>query len=271
MEGIEDLLDFFNTEETKKIIDDHILNPDDYGIGQPVDYYRPYHVKYNMLHVDIDKGYTEAEVRKCREKATEIALMFISAICEKFNLVIDEGWLENKSESDLQDIALMLYSLFILNLKEILIEVFTKYIDKNHDDLSKAYDNNPKNNKDATYISLKKILPSDFVVIGANIYEVCYLILDMLNEEEFFTYIDADTEFVKKFMDYFSEGYISGNFLDVIDDMLRSNTSGLKSTISFELMAYIINTHSFIIESIRTLATVTRDPAGITQYHGWCI
>ena len=150
MDGVEDLLDFFNLEETEKIIRDHILNPEDYGIGQTIDYYRPYYVKYQQIHVDIDKGITENDVKICRERAKIIALMFISAISQKFNLDVDDEWLDNMSESELQGVTLILYSFFILNLREILIEVMTKYIDINHEELAKSFEDNPKTNKDAT-------------------------------------------------------------------------------------------------------------------------
>ena len=244
MDGVEDLLDFFNLEETEKIIRDHILNPEDYGIGQSIDYYRPYYVKYQQIHVDIDKGITENDVKICRERAKIIALMFISAISQKFNLDVDDEWLDNMSESELQGVTLILYSFFILNLREILIEVMTKYIDINHEELAKSFDDNPKTNKDATYISLKKVLPSDFVVISSNIYDVCYLILDRMNEEQFIEYIDADNEIQETILSFFQDGHITGNFIDSIDNMIRSNASGLKSSLSFEILAYIINTYS---------------------------
>lgn len=253
MDGIENFLDSFNIEETEKIIRDHVLNMGSYGINQSVDYYRPYYVKYHHLKVDIDKGITDDIVKECKNKAKIIALMFINAICTKFNLDVDDEWLDNMSDSELQGVTLMLYSFFVLNLNEVLIEVFTKYIDANHEELAKSFDDNPKTNKDATFISLKNSLPSDFAVIGANIYDVCYLILDRLNEEQFIQYIDGDNEMQEPILNYFLDGHVSGNFIDAIDNMIRSDMSNLKSYLGFELVAYLVNTYHSNEEDIPTI------------------
>ena len=45
-------------------------------------------------------------------------------------------------------------------------------------------------------------------------------------------------------LSFFQDGHITGNFIDSIDNMIRSNASGLKSSLSFEILAYIINTYS---------------------------
>ena len=243
MDGIEDLLNFFDLKETEKVIRTQILNSE-YGITEVVDYYRPYYAKYQEIQVDIDAGITEDIVRECKQKAKLIALMFISAISEKFNLSVDEVWLDEMPENELQAVTLVLYSFFVLNLKEILLEVMTKYIDINHEELAQSFDNNPRNNKDATFGTLKKNIPMDFTVIGSNIYDVCYLILDRLNEEQFIDYIDQDNELQEPIKRYFLDGYIQGNFLDAIDEMLRDSNNGLKSQLSFGMLSYIMNTYA---------------------------
>ena len=188
MDGIEDLLNFFDLKETEKVIRTQILNSE-YGITEVVDYYRPYYAKYQEIQVDIDAGITEDIVRECKQKAKLIALMFISAISEKFNLSVDEDWLDEMPENELQAVTLVLYSFFVLNLKEILLEVMTKYIDINHEELAQSFDNNPRNNKDATFGTLKKNIPMDFTVIGSNIYDVCYA-KGARAQKEYIDYID---------------------------------------------------------------------------------
>ena len=111
MDGIEDLLNFFDLKETEKVIRTQILNSE-YGITEVVDYYRPYYAKYQEIQVDIDAGITEDIVRECKQKAKLIALMFISAISEKFNLSVDEDWLDEMPENELQAVTLVLYSFF---------------------------------------------------------------------------------------------------------------------------------------------------------------
>lgn len=244
MGGVEDLLDFFDTEKTAKTIEKQIMN-DDFGLGPISDFYRPYYTKFKCLEVNIDNGLTETVVKTCREKARVIALMFIDAILKKYQLTIDEFWIENLGDTDLQGLAVVLYDFFILHIREMLLEVFTRYIDSNAETLAKEYESNPKLTKDAALPAFLQIMPQDYAVIGANIFDVCFLILNNLNEEEFIDYIDSDNELQPHIKKYFEDGHISGNFIDILSRMLLNTANGLKGYIGFELLSYLKRTYGY--------------------------
>lgn len=243
MDGVENLIDFFDVEETAKTIENNILK-DQYSLGTVVDYYRPYYVKYKLLNVDIDTGMTESVVSECRQKARTIALMFIDAICKKFRLYVDEFWIDNLPDEELQGFTLVLYDFFILHFKEFLLEVLTRYIDGNADTLASAFETAAKSAKDAAFCSLQKMIPYNYAVVGANVYDACFIILSSLDEHSFFDYIDADNEIQPIILKYFDDGRISGNFVDVIEEMMQSTNVSLKGYIGFEIIAHLKNSYS---------------------------
>lgn len=238
MDGIEDLLDFFDTEKTAKTIEQQIMT-DEFGLDAPIDYYRPYYTRYKTLEVDIDNGITEDMVNQCRHKAKVVALMFIDAILKKFNLKIDEFWVENMSESELQGVTLVLYDFFILHMKEYLFEVLTRYIDANHEMLAEQFEHNPRISKDASLSAFLKIMKEEYAVIGANIYDVCSIALNNLNEIEYINHINADNEIQPHIKRFFEEGKLSGNFIDIIERLMSEVSNGLKSHTGFEIIAYL--------------------------------
>lgn len=243
MDGVENLINFFDIEETAKTIEEHILT-DQYSMGSLVDYYRPYYVQYKSLKVDIDTGMTEEVVSQCRQKARTIALMFIDAICKKFRLYVDEFWIENLPDEELQGFTVILYDFFILHFKEFLLEVLTRYIDGNAEILASAFETNTKNAKDAAFCALQKLIPFNYAVIGANVYDVCFIILSNLNELDFIDYIDADNEIQPYIKKYFEDAKVTGNFVDVIEEMLQSSDVSLKGYLGFEIIAHLKNAYS---------------------------
>lgn len=243
MDGIEDLLDFFDTERTAKTIEQQIMT-DEFGLDAPIDYYRPYYTKFKTLEVDIDNGITESMVSACRHKAKVIALMFIEAILKKFNLHIDEFWIDNMDEAQLQGVTIVLYDFFILHLREYLLEVITRYIDANSKMLADQFEHNPRIARDASLSAFLKVVDEDYAVIGANVYDVCFLTLNNLNEIEYINHINADNEIQPHIKRFFEEGKISGNFIDVLEQMMADVSNGLKSHMGFEIVAYIKRAHA---------------------------
>lgn len=244
MSGVEDLLGFFDTEKTAKTIEKQIMN-NDFGLGPIVDYYRPYYAKFKCLEVNIDNGMTSDVVNNCKNKARVIALMFIDAILKKYRLEVDEFWIENLSDIELQGLAVVLYDFFILHIREILLEVFTRYIDANSETLASAFESNPKVTKDAALSAFLAIMPQNYAVIGANIFDVCFMTLTNLNELEFIDYVSSDNEIQPHIKKYFEDGHISGNFIDVLSQMLLTTSNGLKGYVGFELISYLKRVHSY--------------------------
>lgn len=243
MDGVEGLLDFFDTERTARTIEQQIMT-DDFGLDAPNDYYRPYYTKYKMLEVDIDNGITESMVSECRHKAKVIALMFIDAIMKKFNLKIDEFWIDNMDEAQLQGVTLVLYDFFVLHMREYLFEVLTRYIDANTSMLAEQFEHNPRIARDASLSAFLKMVGEDYAVIGANIYDVCFIALNNLNELEYINHINSDNEIQPHIKRFFEEGKVTGNFIDVLEQMMSDTSNGLKSHMGFEIVAYIKRTYA---------------------------
>lgn len=248
MDGVENLLEFFDTEQTAKTIREHILT-DSFGLDLPIDHYKPYYAKFKTLESAVDNGVPEDIVKDCRHKARVIAIMFIDAILKKYQLRIDEHWVENMGENEVQGLTIILYDFFVLRMKEYLFEVITRYIDANAKMLADQLDTNSKVGGGATYAVMLKILPEEYAIIGANIYDVCYIVLNNLSELDYINHVSADNEIQPHLKKFFEEAKITGNFMDAITTMVDHVGNGLKSYLGFEIISYLKRTYGHDTEN----------------------
>ena len=238
--GVEGLLDYFDIEKTRDLITEQ-LNADSLTPGgRLTDHLQPLWARYSSLEHD-HNGLDPSVYDEVKAKFDSICLMFIDYICKKYGLSLDEGWLENMNRSEIHGLAVMLYSFFVIDMENLILEVLIKYIDANVDMLATQFGDNLKARKDAAYISLKKIVDSRYAVIGASIYDVCYWILDQMSENEFFDHIDGDYIPLTIIAKWFDDMHINGEFMQKIYEIFKN--SDWKSRICFNLITNIKKRH----------------------------
>ena len=240
--GVEELLDYFNIEKTRALINEQLDADITTPGGRLTDHLQPLWSRYSSLehdHANLDPD-TYAEIKN---KFDSICLMFVEYICKKFDISVDEGWLENLNRSEVHGLAVMLYSFFVIDIENLILEVLIKYIDKNLDILVEQFGDNLKSRKDAAYISLKKTVEPEYAVIGACVFDVCFWIIDQMSENEFFDYIDGDYIPLSYIKGWFDDSHLSGDFMQRIYDLFK-NTGDWKSRICFNIITNIRTRHA---------------------------
>lgn len=239
--GVEELLDFFNIEKTRDLVKEQ-LEMDDFAPGGKVtDHLQPLWARYNDVTELEDIKYTDKK-EEFAKKFDAICMIFIEAVMNKYGLDYDEGWMQNLERSDIHGIAVMLYSFFVIDIENLILEVLIKFIDINIDTIATQFGENLKARKDAAYLSLKKSVAPSYAVVGASIFDICYWILDQMTENEFFDLIDGDyipLEYVEK---WFNDGHIEGKFMDKIYELFKVN-GDMKARICYKIITNIRTRH----------------------------
>ena len=236
----DNIIDCFNIDDMKGIIDDQINSNTDYSeCGVIIDHLKPLYAKYKSIEVDVKKGITEDDVIECKNRFNIISLLFCSAICNKFNVTVDEFWLENASDNEKFLLTIYLYTYFVVDFKTILIDIIINYINENYKTLASVFEGDQKNQKGATFNSLKGRLTNDaYAVICANIYDVIFYVLDTLDCEAVLNYSPEDYIPATEFKKMYSDGIIGGTFNESIFALVKRNAT-LKNSIAFEVISYI--------------------------------
>ena len=236
MLGVSDILDCFDVEKTSKLIHEQLSSDEYMPGGMIVDHLKPMWVRYKSLKVDPEYDIDESTVNAAKEKFDNICLLFIDEITRRYGITIDIGWLENCDNTTIHSLALIMYSFFVLDIEENIKEVLYKYIVDHIEDLAYHFGDNIKNRKDSPFLSFKKSMPIEYAIVGADIYNVCYWVLDQMSEEEFFNYIDGDYIPQSYIKSLFDDGRFNGHFVQEIYACFKQN-SGLRSRICFELIS----------------------------------
>ena len=237
MTSVDGLYNYFDTNEIKKLIDDYISTDEFEPSSSLNEYINPLFDKYK--DISSSDSLDSEEKANYSYKFKIICTLIIDAICNKFELSIDEGWFEDLDNSELQTMTIILYSFFISNLFEILIEAIIGFIVNHINELSELYGQDIKTKHGSDYITLEKTVISKYAIVGASVFDVCLYALDNMSEEEFFAHINPDYECLDRIVQLYDDGHMSGNFLDSIIGILKANSNKLLSKLAFEIISII--------------------------------
>jgi hypothetical protein len=242
MLGIEDILDYFDIDRTYKLINEQLNDDDLSPSGILPDHLKAMWVKYKAMQVDPDNGIDSSVINAVNDRFDTICRMFIDSISKRYALTLDVGWLEDQPRDTLHSLALLLYTFFVLDIESNLKEVLYKFIVEHSTDLAAHFGENLKNRKDSPYITMKKVMQQDYAVIAANINDVCMWVLDQMDEEEYFSYIDSDYMPKPVIKELFDEGHIAGEFVGHIYNFFVSNNS-MRYRIIFDIISLLKINH----------------------------
>lgn len=238
---VSDILETFNIAEISLLIKEQINEDDDNFINITMDHFKPLYFNFAKLtKYDLEEDIkTEAQNR-----FYGICEVFIDEICERFQLAIDSEWLGTRF-NDLPAITMSLYSFFVLDFTQNVYEVILNYITKNKDLVYKTFED-LKSKKDASTLANKKSLSPEMSVIISNIYDITKWIMMNISEEDFLNYLDREYIPLKVIKPMYLEGKLSGNFVDIISNMLAENVA-LNSKIGFD---FTINVKTGVIKDL---------------------
>lgn len=217
---VSDILQTFNIAEVSLIIKEQI-NGDDEFINYAVNHFRPLYFNYaKITKYDID----EETKQEAEDKFFPICEVFIEEISSKFGIEIDRQWLSISYNTHVPALTLALYSVFVLDLVNNVYDVVKNYIERNARLVYETFED-MKNKKDASTLVNKKNFSPEMTVIISNIYDITKWIFMNINEDDFFEYSDKDQIPLKLLKPLFEEGYLGGDFVGVISEMLEKNVT----------------------------------------------
>ena len=232
IEDVSEILDTFNLREISELLDRQIeLTNDD--IMLRTDYFKPLYYRYRSI-VDTDDNPIEI-----KEEATNrfhaVCLLFIRLICDRFALDIDTDWIKEHIDQA-PGVVTALYSFFIKDLNENMLEVIIRYVEQHEEQLYEIFEDR-KNKKDAATLVKKRKFSLEKAVILANIYDVSKWILQQMGEEQFIHYLNPDYVALKVVYGLIDEGLLGGHFMDTINEVY-SEQIGLRGEICLKTLLH---------------------------------
>lgn len=232
VEDISEILDTFDLTEISDLLKRQIELKDKDSRLITTDYFHPIYIKYRSIMESEDtSGDLKDEVT---DKFNKICDIFIDLICEKFNLIIDQDW-KMEHRSQLPALVISLYHFFIRDLSTNLQEVCINYINQNRSTIFEVFEER-KSKKDAATLVNKRNFPIDLAVILANIYDTSTWTIRQLSEEEYINYMNNDYAPLKVIKSLMEESIISGEFMDVIEEIYE-DCVGLKGQVCFNILS----------------------------------
>ena len=242
MLGVENILDCFDIDRAYQLIQNQLKSDENSPSGTLTDHLKPMWVRYKNIEIDKDQGITTDVIGIVNTRFDTICTMFIDAIITRYGITIDVGWLENQNKNTLHSLALVLYSFFVLDLESNIKEVLYKYILDNYVDLALHFGENLKSRKDSPYLAMRKTMEPEYAIIASSMNDVCYWILDQMDNEEFLSYLDSDYIPQPIVKELFDDGHMDGNFVEHIYEYFKSNT-GMKYRIVFDIISLLKTNH----------------------------
>ena len=136
---VSEILKVFNIDEITRLIEDQINTnySEDNSSESMVDHLKPLYYTYaNLTKYQLDEdARRDAEIR-----FYSVCRVFIDAISKKFELGIDNDWLDSNADGNLPALTFALYSFFVLDFSSNVHEVLLNYILKNSDEIYSVFE-----------------------------------------------------------------------------------------------------------------------------------
>lgn len=236
IEDVSEILDIFDIEDIASLLTKQLDLSENLSVTM-TDYFKPLHHHY--VQISNDDTIPDDLKSEAKERFYNICRIFIKIICKKFDLEVDEEWMIDH-EGDLPGLVTAMYCFFVKDMIENIQEVCINYINKNRKELFELFEER-KTKKDSMTLVKKKNFPLDMAVILANIYDVTTFILSVVNEEQYIQYMNQDYIPLRVIYPMLQDGYIAGEFIDVISAMYTENIN-LRAAVCYQILtSYKVN------------------------------
>jgi hypothetical protein len=230
MEEVANILEDFDEESLKDLFKSQIESDDCYT-ALPVNHFQPLYVSIQRL-LKMD-GADEDDVAVIKSRYNSICKYIIGLLCDKFNITIDEEWL-NDNAGNIPAIAMTLYQFFVLDIFQNIFNFLRNYVDKNVGELAKIFSESAQN-KDVSTVTNAKVLQAEYAVIASCIYDITDYIFSMLDSEVIFDYIEPGYIPGEILERMYNDNNLTGDFVAMLAAAYKDNLS-LRSKIAFELI-----------------------------------
>lgn len=234
---VSDILDSFDMDEISNLIKSQINtdSEDDTSTDILTDLFQPLYAKYRAyMDMEIPNDIKE----QADDRFTSICDLFLDAIENKFGVTLEEDW-KDGHKADLPGVTTALYSLFVTDFYGNLYEIFVNYIVRNIKLINEVFDA-MKVKKDAASNTYRKDFHPEVALVASNIFDITIWILEQIDEEDFFEYIDEAYIPSMIVQRYYNDGIINGDFMGLVND-IYTKSSSLQSKICLDIISNLLN------------------------------
>lgn len=228
---ISDILETFDKSEISGLINNQ-LNTEHYTMNKITDHFMPLYIRWRSI---MENPEVVEDIKINTDlRFKELCEVILKNILNRFGMTIDDDWIE-LNQCDLPGLTVALYHFFVLDFVSNLHDVIMNYIMQNHKMIYQVFEA-MENKKDASTINQKKKLTPKMAMIIANIYDISEWIINQIDEDNYFNYVNQDYALNDIFKEYIDKGALTGSFMNEIAKIYLTKIS-LKSEICFSIIS----------------------------------
>lgn len=228
---ISDILETFDKSEISGLINNQ-LNTEHYTMNKITDHFMPLYIRWRSI---MENPEVVEDIKINTDlRFKELCEAILKNILNRFGMTIDDDWIE-MNQCDLPGLTVALYHFFVLDFVSNLHDVIMNYIMQNHKMIYQVFEA-MENKKDASTINQKKKLTPKMAMIIANIYDISEWIINQIDEDNYFNYVNQDYALNDIFREYIDKGALTGSFMNEIAKIYLTKIS-LKSEICFSIIS----------------------------------
>lgn len=228
---ISDILETFDKSEISGLINNQ-LNTEHYTMNKITDHFMPLYIRWRSI---MENPEVVEDIKINTDlRFKELCEAILKNILNRFGMTIDDDWIE-MNQCDLPGLTVALYHFFVLDFVSNLHDVIMNYIMQNHKMIYQVFEA-MENKKDASTINQKKKLTPKMAMIIANIYDISEWIINQIDEDNYFNYVNQDYALNDIFKEYIDKGALTGSFMNEIAKIYLTKIS-LKSEICFSIIS----------------------------------
>lgn len=227
-----DAIETFDIDENNRLLEDQLALLHDDACEHMIDNFKPIYLRYSSI-LSKDE-YTDEDTKESVKSAFyDICELFISKISDEFNFTVSEKYIEDHYK-DLPALALLLYLIFVLDIRSNLFNVLLNFISANLSGLAKQFEDR-KNKHDSLTEFTRKNMDAEISVIASNIYDVVDYCMEIMTPEVFIDHMEEGYIAVTPFKNLYDDGDIDDGWLNAMGEILKENLS-MKGKICFDII-----------------------------------
>lgn len=234
---LEDMHELLDVDSNATVFYEQITNEDEDYTSPKVDHFSDLYSEYMNL-LNSDEELPQEPLSEVVNQFTQICTHIINYINQEFNTDIEVDSLMD-SASNLPGITKAVYTFFIIEFYENILQILRNYIKSNSNDLYQEFSElDQKNDVMTNYY--KKGFSTEISVIAANIYDITDYIFSKLDGGTALDYCNEDNLPAQVMKKLIKDNQLSDDYLNIIADIYKKNTN-LRARICFEIIFAIRN------------------------------
>lgn len=229
---LSDVIETLSVEENMRVLDNQLQSLHDDVCEVMIDNFKILYQRYTSV-INSTGMQDPDTVDQVKTAFFQICDNYIDHIADEFGMTVDDCYLD-LHYGDLPSIALQFYLFFVLDLRSNLYNVLLTYISSHTKELASMLEQ-MKPRKDSITEVNRRMEDQEVAIIASNIYDVVDWIMENLDVEEFFEYMERDYIALAPMERMIENGNLNGDFTSVMGTILKENLQ-MKGRICFDII-----------------------------------